>query len=166
MIGGAASAQTAIYRVRVASFKQPFDQIQFAALNIYGKVTFETADNGFTRVYLGYYLGKPVAKKVAALVKKKGFKAAYVVADNSDPKDANGRSCTKTWQITSSKSLDMSMFSKFNDNIRALAVVAYENGLYKYSLGYYAKEDTEAEAQMKKTAEEIGYTNGFSRTVK
>lgn len=160
-----ATAQEPLYRVRVASMKQPFDVAKFDNLKPYGHLSFEEADNGFTRVYLGNYIGKAASKQVVALVRKKGHKGAYSVVDNALPSDAAGNPLVATWQISASKTLDITFSYMYNQDIQQQILISYVGGTYRLSLGYYAEGDKTTEDAMKAFAEFMGVPNGFSRRV-
>lgn len=160
-----AIAQEPLYRVRIASMKQPFDATKFDHLKPYGQLSFEEADNGFTRVYLGNYIGKAAAKQVVALARKKGHKGAYSVVDNALPTDAAGNPLVATWQISASKALDIMFLYMYNQDILQQALISYVGGTYRISLGYYAEGDKVTEEAMKGFAAFMGVPNGFSRRV-
>jgi hypothetical protein len=165
LLAFSAAAQEPLYRVRVASLKKPIDAARFEVLKAYGRLSFEDADNGFTRVYLGNYIGKAAAKKVAALAVKKGFKGSYAVVDDSKPADASGKPLTTTWQLASAKLLDVSKFHLYNEDIQRQILISHADGHYRISIGYYAEGDAATEQSMKQFAVFMGFADGFARRV-
>jgi hypothetical protein len=160
-----AFAQEPLYRVRVASLKKPFDAKRFDQLKALGRLSFEDADNGFTRVYLGNYIGRSAAKQVAVLAAKKGFKGAYTVLDNSRPSDAAGQPLTTTWQLATAKQLDAARFYLYNEDIQRQILISYAGGMYRISMGYYTEGDVQTEQAMKQFAAFMGFSDGFARRV-
>jgi hypothetical protein len=160
-----AFAQEPLYRVRVASLKKPFDAKRFDQLKALGRLSFEDADNGFTRVYLGNYIGRAAAKQVASLAAKKGYKGAYTVLDNSRPSDAAGHPLNTTWQLATAKQLDAARFYLYNEDIQRQILISYAGGQFRISIGYYAEGDRQTEQAMKQFASFMGFSDGFSRRV-
>lgn len=131
------SAQNMLYRVQVSAVKQKIDTALFAKVYSFGQLTFEPADNGFTRVFLGSYLTKTTAKEVVKMVKKAGFKQAFVVSEA-----AVGN---YTLSIGDSDRLNVTAYNIYSDEIRQKVYVTYKGGKYHYSLGLYEETDTASE---------------------
>ena len=96
-----------VYKIRLAAVKDKVDSILFDPVSNIGVVLYEPADNGYTRVYLGSYLGKKTAKDILRKVRKKGFKGAYIVEDRTDFVGVDGEQLTKTMQFSALSRLEL-----------------------------------------------------------
>lgn len=153
------------YRIRVAAMKEPFDKRStFSDLDDLGMLYFEPADNGFTRVYLGQYLGKSTASIVLRKVRNKGYKNAYLVTDTYIFQTDAGKYLTHTLQFSASKKLNFKEIrEKMPRGISEEIYINYSNGFYRYSLGIFDASIAGMSETYIKAAEQMGYLEGFAR---
>lgn len=156
-----------ICRIRVASLKGTIDYEAVGKLSDLGVLSFEPSDNGFTRVYLGTYLGKYSAYKVVEQVKRRGYPSAFVVEDqNFLNTEEEGSAAYSTYQIYSSKKLDVKGLNEIAEKYREQVYISYSGGNYRVSLGLYQKELYPFEEQTYAgLGASLGYSDGFSNTV-
>lgn len=156
-----------ICRIRVASLRETIDFEAIGELADLGVLSFEPADNGFTRVYLGNYLGKYTAYKVLQQVKRRGYPSAFVVADQNFLETATEEEAAySTYQIYASKQLKVTSLNEIPEKYREQVFITNNGSNYRVSLGLYQKEIYPYEEQTYAgLAASLGYTNGFSNTV-
>lgn len=156
-----------ICRIRVASIKGNIDYAKIGQLTSLGILSFEPADNGFTRIYLGNYLGKYAAYKILQQVKRAGFPSAFVVPEKNFL-EANGDDMApySTYQIYSSKRLNVSRLNEIQEKYREQVFISSNGSNYRVSLGMYQKDIYPYEEQTYAgLAASLGYTDGFSNTI-
>lgn len=153
------------YRIRVASLQEPFERkTAFEELRDYGALIFEPADNGFTRIYLGQYLGRATAKLVLKKVQNKGYKNAYLVKDTYIFQTEAGKYLTHTLQFVASKKLNTTAFlSRIPKGTREEIYISYRNGFYRYSLGIFDASIEGMTEEYQQTARKMGYQEAFAR---
>lgn len=153
------------YKVRLSAFEKDFDKAKFDNVKDLGMLTFELAENGFTRVYLGNYLEKRTAQRVMDKVVSRGYKDAYLVRDNYLFEGLNGEELTHTVQFASVKKLNL---QKVYDALAADAVgqfmlndlyVSYSGGYYRLMLGMFAQGDQEKLGQYTQALNNIGFND-------
>lgn len=168
MLGSALQSTAQVsstYRIRVASLQDPFDRATaFEELRDYGALIFEPADNGFTRIYLGQYLGRATAKLVLKKVQNKGYKNAYLVKDTYIFQTDMGKYLTHTLQFVASKKLNATEFlSRMPKTMREELYISYRNGFYRYSFGLFDASIQGMTEEYRQTAEKMGYQESFAR---
>lgn len=158
-----------IYKIRVASARGQIFIDNFQKLNRYGILLFEPADNGYTRVYLGTYIGRNTALKILNSVKAAGFRSAYLVLDqelynSSTPQEV----IYYTYQLCATRKLNLSKVLNKMDPINAQSVhLTYANGFYRYSLGIYDKGILpQSDNNFQALAFSLGFTEGFAKPIK
>jgi len=142
---------------------------KFDKVSQYGVLTYEPAGNGFTRVYLGSYIGRNTAQRVLNLVKRRGFGSAYLVLDNNlYDSDSPEELRYYTFQFTALKKLDISKFINALPQVdRQVLHIRYDNGFYKYSVGMYdPARFPQAEQNYRDMAVNMGFTGGFAKQIK
>ncbi|HKK77582.1 MAG TPA: hypothetical protein VJ953_21050 [Saprospiraceae bacterium] len=156
-----------ICRIRVASLEGTIDFEEIGKLANLGVLSFEPADNGFTRVYLGNYLGKYAAYKVLQQVKRKGYPSAFVVADQNFLENVGEETASySTYQIYASKQLDVTPLNEIPEKYREQVYISHNGSNYRVSLGIYQKDLYPYEEQTYVgLSASLGYTNGFSNTI-
>ena len=156
-----------ICRIRVASLKGTIDYEAIGKLANLGVLSFEPADNGFTRVYLGNYLGKYAAYKVVQQVKRRGYPSAFVVADQNFLETAAPEMPPySTYQIYASKKLNVTTLNGIPEKYREQVFISNNGSNYRISLGLYQKEIYPYEEQTYVgLAASMGYVDGFSKTI-
>jgi len=157
-----------ICRIRVASLKGTIDLEAIGKIADLGVLSFEPADNGFTRVYLGNYLGKYAAYKVLQQVRRRGYPSAFVVAEyNFLETDDAQASPYSTYQIFASKKLNVTALNELPDKYREQVYIGASGSTYRVSLGIYQKEKFPYEEQTYVgLGSSLGYSDGFSKTIK
>lgn len=157
-----------ICRIRVSSLKGTIDYNKIGQLSDLGILSFEPADNGFTRVYLGKYLGKYTAHQILRTVKSRGFSSAFVVVDeNFINKLEEGQPAYSTYQVASGKRPNVKTLNELGDQFRDEVYLNYSGGNYRTSLGVYQKSIYPfLEAQYSGLAESLNYGGGFSKLIK
>jgi hypothetical protein len=156
-----------ICRIRVASLQGTIDYEKIGKISDLGILSFEPADNGFTRVYLGKYLGKYTAHQVLSKVKSRGYSSAFVVVDENfiNVKDKADPDYS-TFQVASSKKLNLKKMNELGDQFRDEVYITYGGGNYRLSFGTYQKEIYPfLETQFSGLAASLGYTDGFSKKI-
>lgn len=167
-----ANAQTMddrIYRIRLAAAKGQVLFERYNKLTNYGALFFEPADNGYTRIYLGSYIGKSTAQRILNLVKARGFKSAYLVLDqNLYTSDTPENIEYFTYQICATKKLNTSkIIQKLNPVDAQNFHLRYSNGFYQYSLGIFDRGILPATEQtIQALAFSIGYKEGFAKKIR
>ena len=161
-------ADRSICRIRIASLQGNIDYERIAKLGDLGILDFEPSDNGFTRVYLGSYIGKYTAYKVLNEVKKRGYSSAFVVTDldfiNSKAADEPSY---HTYQIASAKKLNVQNFNALDDQFKGNMYITYSGTGYRISLGVYQKDvNPNTEQEFAAIGNQLGYVDGFSKTIK
>ena len=166
----------ASYRIRVAAFEKPFNMAIFDNLRELGHLQVEQADNGFTRVYLGMYLGLPTAQLMLKQVQKRGHKGAYLVVDETRFMDLNGELMSHSYQVLAQKKHDMAQVIALLRNTEAGMMmdfrqlyVQYKNGFYCYSLGIYnpnGQDGAEELATYTRMATQAELPKAFSRQIR
>ena len=156
-----------ICRIRVASLQGPIDYDKINKLSDLGILSFEPADNGFTRVYLGKYLGKYTAYQVLNTVKRRGHPSAFVVVDQDFLNNQGEEEAPfSTYQIASAKKIDLEYLNELADQFRGDVYVKYSGGRYKVSLGVYQKDlYPYMEQEFAGLGARLGYSDGFSKTL-
>ena len=158
-----------IYKIRLASLQEQVLFEKFKKIEKYGVLSMEPSENGFTRVYLGNYIGKRSAQRALDMVKRRGFKSAYLILENdlynqNSPKDL----LYYTFQITALKKLDVSKFINSLDAFdQAIVHIRYDNGFYKYSIGMYNPVTSpNAEGDYRQLAYNMGFDFAFPKQIK
>lgn len=155
----------ATYKIRLSAFEKNFDKAKFDNVRDLGVLTYELAENGFTRVYLGNYLEKRTAQRIMDKVKGRGYKDAYLVRDNYIFEGIEGEQLTHTIQFSSVKKLNL---QKVTDALAADAVgqfmvnelhVSYSGGYYRLMLGMFAQGDQAKIDQYTQALNNIGFTD-------
>jgi hypothetical protein len=157
-----------IYKIRLVSLQGQVIYEKFDKVRKYGVLEMEPSENGFTRVYLGTYIGKNTAQRVLNLVKRKGFQGAYLILDDElYDEDSPKELLYYTFQITALKKLDNSkILSGLDAFDQALVHVRYHNGFYKYSLGLYNPATTpNAERDYRELAYGMGFDFAFPKQI-
>ncbi len=158
-----------VYKIRISSLQGQVLFEKFDKISKYGVLSYEPSGNGFTRVYLGQYIGRRTAQRVLNIVKNRGFRSAYLVLDNN-LYDSNSPSnqLYYTYQFTSLKKLDHSKFIASMDSFnQAILHIRYDNGFYKYSLGLYDPLITpNSEQNYRSLALSMGFDGGFPKQIK
>lgn len=157
-----------ICRIRVSSLEGTIDYNKIGQLADLGILSFEPADNGFTRVYLGKYLGKYTAYQVLKAVKRRGYSSAFVVVDENFINElADGEPEYSTFQVSSGKRLNVKALNELGDQFRDEVYITYAGGNYRTSLGLYQKSIYPfLETQYSGLAESLSYGGGFSKLIK
>ena len=155
------------YKLRIAAMSQAIDSSVFAPLAKYGVLSFEPTDKGLTRVYLGKYMGKATAAKVLALVKKSGFKQAYIVQEDMLFESVDGDALTHSLQFSADRLLDLSKLQAKAAWTEALAKqlhISYANGHYRLSFGLLNPSFQVVEVEKFRNALlSLGYKESFLR---
>ncbi len=158
-----------IYKIRVSSLKGQVLFEKFDKVIDYGVLTVEPSTNGFNRVYLGTYIGKRTAQRVLSMVKRKGFRSAYLVLDN-DLYDENSPEEKRfnTFQFCAVRKLDVSKFiDKLDPVDQQLLHIRYDNGFYKYSIGLYDPVlFPQSQENYQQMAFNLGFAEGFAKQIK
>jgi len=162
------AGDNSICRIRVAALSEGVDRESFRKrLGDLGILTYEPADNGFTRVYLGKYIGKGTAYRILNKVKGKGYGSAFVVVEQdylntmrkSDP-------AYHTFQIASVRRVNMDRFNDLDEQFQGDVFLEYGKGRYRVSLGVYQKElYPYLEKEFSTMGQRLGYTGGFSKQI-
>lgn len=153
------------YKIRIAAMAQSFDKAMFKDLEEIGVVMFEPADNGYTRVYLGMYMGKTTAKRILAKVKRRGYKTAYLVQDTYIFQSVDNDELTHTLQFSAVKRLNLApvVESLRKSGMEEDFYIWYDKGYYRLSLGLLATNKVEAIAIFETAARSAGYSNSLLR---
>lgn len=153
------------YKIRIAAMSKAFDKAIFNDLEELGVVMYEPADNGYTRIYLGVYLGKTTANKILAKVKRRGYKSAYLVQDTYIFQSVDNRELTRTLQFSAVKCLNLTQVvaSLRESDADVDFYVWYSNGYYRLCLGLIAADNTEATGAFRQVAAGAGYPNTLLR---
>lgn len=156
-----------ICRIRVASLQGTIDYEAIGKLSDLGILSFEPSDNGYTRVYLGNYVGKYTAYKVIQQVKRRGYPSAFVVEDQDFlNKQEEGGSPYSTYQIYSSKKLNVGTLNEIGEKYREQVFIIFTGTNYRVSLGMYQKDLYPYEEQTYAgLGGTLGYEDGFSKKV-
>lgn len=157
-----------IYKIRLVSLQEQVIFEKFDKIKKYGVLNMEPSENGFTRVYLGTFIGKRTAQRALDLVKRRGFRNAYLVLDN-DLYDENSPQELRyyTFQFTALKKLDNSKFINGLDAFdQAIIHIRYDNGFYKYSIGLYNPATSpNAESDYRELAYRMGFDFAFPKQI-
>ena len=155
-----------VYKIRVTASRGTIMLDEFRRIAAYGHISIEPADNGYTRVYLGKYIGRNTALNVLNKIKARGFKTAYLVLDFEVYPNNEARTYS-TWQFTSLRKLNFTLIeSKLNGNFSDELYIQYANGHYRYSLGVYNKfVMPESEEGFRQVTFQGGFIDGFARTL-
>ncbi|MEM7105423.1 MAG: SPOR domain-containing protein [Bacteroidota bacterium] len=131
-----------IYQVQVGAFQGDVDLNQFKDLQDLGEVTtrsirFGGAPNdGYTRVFVGKFLGEKTALKMLEIIRKRGYPDAVFNVDNVNLNISDGRFLIYTLQMGAHKrKFNIKKYNGYGE------FVLYENGFYKICYGLYASED-------------------------
>lgn len=168
--GTTKEAVDAVYKIRIAAMQKPFNEASFNKFKALGSLSFEPADNGFTRIYLGNYLGRSTAQKVLAKVKQMGFPKAYLMTDNDQFIDSEGRVAGSTLQFSAVKELHLAQLveqieTRYPNNKEDLYIYN-QGGFYRLSMGLFAQEDVVAEGGMRALVGDLGYRGALLRKVR
>lgn len=156
-----------IYKVRLAAFRGSVDMSRYTSLSRYGALSFEPADNGYTRVYLGNYIGRATAQRILNAVKSR-FKTAYIILDQNLYSEFTAEDVLYyTFQISAVKNLDARKILDQLDPVNAQALhIHYHNGFYRYSLGIYDRDILpQTEDNYRALAFSLGFTEGFAKQI-
>ncbi len=157
-----------IYKIRLVSLQGQVIFEKFDKVKKFGVLEMEPSENGFTRVYLGTYIGRRTAQRALDIVKRNGFRNAYLVLEN-DLYDANSPADERyyTFQFTALKKLDNSKFMNQLDAFdQAIVHVRYDNGFYKYSIGLYNPATSpNAEQDYRQLAFNMGFDFAFPKQI-
>ncbi len=157
-----------IYKIRLSSLKGEVWFEKFDKVASYGVLTVEPAVNGFNRVYIGNYIGRQTAQQVLNMIKRRGFRSAYLVLDN-DLYDTDSPEDQRyyTFQFAAVKRLNISKFiNKLSRIDQALLHIRYDNGFYKYSIGMYDPlRFPKAEENYRQMAFDLGFADGFAKQI-
>ncbi|MCP4441079.1 MAG: SPOR domain-containing protein [Aureispira sp.] len=153
------------YKIRIAAMSQAFDKAMFSNLKELGVLMYEPADNGYTRVYLGMYMGKTTAKRILSKVKHRGYKTAYLVQDTYIFQSVDNEELTHTLQFSAVKRLNV---VKVVESLRRSGMhedfyIWYNRGYYRLSLGLLVADNIEAAAIFKTAAVSAGYEASLLR---
>lgn len=159
----------ATYRIRLGAFAKPIEVSAFQGLFDLGVVTFEPADNGFVRAYLGTYMGKSTASKILAIAKKRGYKDAYIARDNYLFENSMGEQLTQTFQFSAAKKLDarkvveglLAEDTRLSDEN---LYILFDGSYYHYSLGLFAPHMTAQIDSYDAFATNMGFNEGYERS--
>ncbi len=163
-----AGEYSTVYVVRVAAFEKTFDAIKLTErIGDLGVVSFVSSDKNM-RVYLGKYLGRRTAERVLRLVKKRGFKDAYIISDNYAFTSKEGLYTSHTFQIGAFKRLDATNLNLLHEQTKEHLYITYENRVYRISVGLYNPLLVETKAKAMAIAETIGpiYKSGFDKQIR
>ena len=159
----------ATYRIRLGAFAKPIEISAFQGLFDLGVVTFEPADNGYVRAYLGTYMGKSTASKILAIAKKRGYKDAYIARDNYLFENSMGEQLTQTFQFSAAKKLDarqvveglLAEDTRLSDEN---LYILFDGSYYHYSLGLFAPHMTAQIDSYDAFATKMGFNEGYERS--
>jgi len=157
-----------ICRIRIAALKGNIDYDKLAELQDLGVLSFEPADNGYTRIYLGKYLGKYTAYQILNKVKARGHKSAFVVVEqdfiNTKTKEEPAFS---TYQVSASRNLNVASFNELDDQFRGDVYITYSGGRYRVSLGVFQRElYPYMEQEFATLGTRLGFSGGFASVIK
>ena len=159
-----------VYRIQIAAFKRPFNERVFERFNDLGALKFEPLENGFTRVSLGRYLGRPTANLVLQQVRRMGFPQAFMVVEDRKFVDFEARTTNTTLQFAAVKSLKLAKLMESLGTIYPQYLDAFYiqhiGGFYRLSLGLFAGDDVVAQGGFRALAQDLGYASPVLRTVR
>lgn len=131
------TAQVGLYRVRLAALQKDVSLETFKKMEDLGVLFTEPLENGFTRIYLGTYLGRNTATRVMNTAKQRGYKTSYTAEEMPETPKNNDY----TVQIGSFKKLDVRKFNALDTEYRNKLYISYHKGFYRVSLGIFDKNN-------------------------